>query len=311
MNQKSILLILPYFGKWPVWFEAHLKSIAYNETINWLIVTDCEIPQHYPSNIRFVATTLQELNVEVNRVVEANVPLTPRKLCDIRPAYGEIFKEYVAGYDFWGFCDMDVIWGNIRKFITDDILNDYDIISSRKESISGHFNLFRNSPQINLMYKQIPNFTELLEEPKFMWIDEGKLTDFLKQSGNENKIGYRVYWKAILLNQERGHDSRQEYHLDKWFWKQGKLVDTKTNQEVMYLHFINWKRFMKYCNVAYTDQSKQFYTSYSGIHYDEHSSFQKTANTFKNYFDGYYNKLWRFYKRKQIKKIIKRLRNHK
>lgn len=306
---KSIILILPYFGKWPVWFEAHLISIAKNPSVNWLMVTDCSIPEKYPTNITFVKTSLAELNIHVNQIVEANVPLTPRKFCDLKPAYGDIFKQYITEYDFWGFCDMDIIWGDIRKFITDDILNNYDIISSRKEAISGHFNLFKNTAKLNTFYKQIPGYRNFFEEPKFMWFDEVKLTEFIKQSGNENKIGCRVYWPSILLNQERGHDSRQEYYLNRWLWDEGKLINTKTKNEVMYLHFINWKRFMKYCDVNYTDQSKQFYISYSGIHYELHSGFQKTVNTFKNYFDGYYKKLWRFNKRKQIKKIIKRLRN--
>ena len=47
-------------------------------------------------------------------------------------------------YDFWGYCDIDLIFGNIRKFITDDILDKYDKILSR-----GHFTLFRNKDSIN------------------------------------------------------------------------------------------------------------------------------------------------------------------
>ncbi|MFT5753309.1 MAG: hypothetical protein ACI924_000524, partial [Flavobacterium sp.] len=63
---------MPYFGKWPIWFEAHLLSIAKNPTINWLIITDCKLPDNYPENIKFVTTTLQELNKKVNAVVEVN-----------------------------------------------------------------------------------------------------------------------------------------------------------------------------------------------------------------------------------------------
>ena len=51
---KSIILIIPYFGKWPVWFNAYLKSIEANQTINWLIPTDCNIPEKYPKNIEFI-----------------------------------------------------------------------------------------------------------------------------------------------------------------------------------------------------------------------------------------------------------------
>ena len=76
---KSIALIVPYFGKWPIWFEAHLLSIEANKTINWLFFTDCEIPDVYPKNIRFIKTSLQEINEKVNIVVDAKVPLFPIK----------------------------------------------------------------------------------------------------------------------------------------------------------------------------------------------------------------------------------------
>ena len=34
----------------------------------------------------------------------------------------------MVGYDFWGHCDMDLIWGDIRNFITEDVLSKYDKI---------------------------------------------------------------------------------------------------------------------------------------------------------------------------------------
>lgn len=289
---KKILLILPYFGKWPIWFDGHLLSIGKNPTIDWLFVTDCEIPKVYPKNIKFVTTTLQELNNHVNQVVGVDVPLTPRKFCDLKPAYGAIFKEHVEGYDFWGFCDMDIIWGNIRNFITEDILNQYDIISSRKGAISGHFNLFRNLDMLNNLYKQVENYKDLFVNPKFMWFDEHVLTNYLMSNQCSEKH-LLIYWPDILLNQERGRDSHQEYHLDKWQWNQGKMFRLgrkKIVEEVMYLHFINWKKTMKMCEVKFSDSEDRFYISYSGIYYDLHSNFEIYVNVFKNLFGGYYVK---------------------
>jgi hypothetical protein len=306
---KSIILILPYFGKWPIWFEAHLVSIAKNPTINWLIVTDCVVPESYPSNIKFVNTTLQDLNKKVNKIVEANVPLTPRKFCDLKPAYGAIFNEYSSNYDFWGFCDMDIIWGDIRKFITKDILENYDIISSRKEAISGHFNLFRNTASLNNLYKQVSNYKELFEESKFKWFDEYVLTNFIKERLIENTFEYKVYWPTILLNQERGIDSRQEYYLNRWMWQNSKMINTKTNEEVMYLHFINWKKLMQNCEVIYNQNVDLFYVSYKNIHIEKYSYFTILLNTFINIFDGYYVRLWQYNRKNNIKKLIKKLKN--
>tara|TARA_R110000823_G_scaffold243818_1_gene368002 strand:+ start:22649 stop:23587 length:939 start_codon:yes stop_codon:yes gene_type:complete len=304
---KSILLIIPYFGKWPLWFEPFLISVAANPSIHWLCPTDCPIPPKYPENIHFLSTTLAQLNIHVNKVVGAKVPLNPRKFCDLKPTYGEIFEKEVKGYDFWGICDMDIVWGDIRKFVTPQILSTYDIISSRKENISGHFTLFRNNSAINQLYKQLPDYKTLFEVPEFRWTDEVVLSNFLKENNKGKALGINVYWPSILCNQERGHDSHQEYYLDHWIWQNRKMINTKTGEEVMYLHFINWKRTMKYCEVRYWDSPDQFYISYKGMHYMAHSYLIKIWNSFTNVFDGYYMREFIRIQKKKLRRIIKKI----
>lgn len=303
---KSILLIIPYFGKWPLWFEAFLVSVAANPTIKWLCPTDCPIPQQYPENMQFLPTTLGQLNIHVNKVVGAKVPLNPRKFCDLKPAYGEIFAAQVLDYDFWGICDMDIVWGDIRKFVTPQILSTYSIISSRKENISGHFTLFRNNPTINRLYKQLPNYKNLFEVPEFRWTDEVVLSDYLQKHNYGKDLGINVYWPSILCNQERGRDSHQEYYLDRWLWQNGKMINTKTDEEVMYLHFINWKRTMKYSEVKYLDNPDQFFISYNGMHYRPHNAIAMGRNWLANNFNGYYIRLKRKRFRKKSIKLFRR-----
>jgi hypothetical protein len=306
---KSILLIIPYFGKWPLWFEAYLVSIQANPSIQWLCPTNCELPKYYPDNIKFLETDMLALNKHVNKVVDAKVPLTPRKFCDLKPAYEDIFKEEIKDYDFWGFCDMDIIWGDIRKFMTKEVLTTYDIISSRKENISGHFNLFKNTPDLNLIYKQVPDYKSLFEQERFMWFDEHVLSNFLKHTLHP----YKIKWDTILCNQEKGIDSHQEYELNRWYWKEGRLTNTKTGKEVMYLHFINWKRTMRFSEVSYQDNLKSFYISYKGMHYKKYSNFDLIFNTFKNVFFGYKRKessrklklKYKNYKKRATRKILK------
>lgn len=305
---KSIIMIIPYFGKWPLWFDAFLISVAANKMVHWFCPTDCEIPLAHPPNISFYTTTLIDLNQHVNNITQANVPLTPRKFCDLKPAYGAIFKDAIKDYDFWGICDMDIIWGDIRKFVGDEMLRDYDIISSRKEAISGHFTLFRNSDAVNALFKTVPGHQDLFEQKPFMWFDEHVLTNHLKALTLQNNNPFNVYWEKILLNQERGRDSHQEYHLDRWQWREGKMMDTQTGEEVMYLHFINWKRTMKYCEVKYEDDPRQFYISFDGIHYKKHGAFQKYIRRFINVFDGYGAQQYRRIKKKKFKSLLKRIK---
>ncbi|WP_027136908.1 DUF6625 family protein [Gaetbulibacter saemankumensis] len=286
---KKIILIVPYFGSWPVWFDAFLVSVAKNPSVHWFCPTDCEIPQAKPDNITFLQTSLRDLNTTINNKLDFKVSLNIRKFCDLKPAYGDIFGKVITGYDFWGICDMDIIWGDIRSFMTDEVLSSYDIISSRKGAISGHFTLFRNVEPINMIYREIADYKELMGTSKLTRFDETVLTYYIRHSIGFKVGDLKIKWDAILCNQERGRDSHQEYYLDRWQWREGRIINTKTNKEFMYLHFINWKRTMRYNKVKYSEPlPNQFYISYNGMHFERHSMFAHVLNTIKNVFNGYY-----------------------
>ena len=305
---KSIVLIVPYFGEWPFWFSAFLKSCKKNSSIDWLFLTDCDTHVSKPDNVVFIQSTLEDIRHLAETKMDISIALTtPRKLCDLRPAYGHIFQEYISKYHYWGFCDVDVIWGDIRKFITEDILNKYDIISSRKENISGHFTILKNDPYVNRMYESFSNYKSNLQMERLMRMDEELFSDYLKHTGTKT---FKVYWPKILLNQERGIDSHQEYYLDKWLWKDGKMLEIKDGEpvnEVMYLHFINWKRTMRHSEISYKDKIDEFYVSYNKIHYEKHSELHHFINEINNFFNGFRvieKRRIRKYKLKSFKKRV-------
>lgn len=146
---KSIVFIIPYFGHFNNYFDIWLNSCANNPTIDWLIFTDCKDKHNYPQNVKVIYTTFDEIRTKIQSFYDFQISLEkPYKLCDYRPAYGEIFYEYIKDYDFWGYCDTDLIWGNLRTFFTDEILNKYDKIGNR-----GHCCLLRNSKEIRKAYR--------------------------------------------------------------------------------------------------------------------------------------------------------------
>ena len=75
---------------------------------------------------------------------------SPYKLCDFRPAYGDIFQEELQDYDFWGYCDTDLIFGDICKYLTTNILKEYDKIFEY-----GHLTIFKNNNRMRNLYKNI------------------------------------------------------------------------------------------------------------------------------------------------------------
>ncbi|MHA1757075.1 MAG: DUF6625 family protein, partial [Promethearchaeota archaeon] len=96
----------------------------------------------------------------------------PFKLCDFRPAYGLIFSDYIKNYDFWGYGDLDLIYGNIKYFITDQILADYDIISNHPDFITGHFCILKNKQFINELFKEGDYYKAAFMNKKYIGFDE-------------------------------------------------------------------------------------------------------------------------------------------
>tara|TARA_B110000467_G_C18319370_1_gene483937 strand:- start:599 stop:1234 length:636 start_codon:yes stop_codon:yes gene_type:complete len=185
---------------------------------------------------------------------------------------------------------LDIIWGRINKFIDDKILDNYDIISSRKNAISGHFTLFRNIEQVNFLFKKIPDYKKYLNKNEFQWFDEFHFNNFIKDQLKNSLSTLKVYWPKYLLNVENNIDSHQEYHLDRWLWKNGKVISSKTNQEIMYLHFINWKSTIKKNEISYNTNAKSFIISYNSIHNKKNKKYRIIINNFKNTFWGYWVK---------------------
>lgn len=147
---NSICLIIPYFGNFPAFFDLFLASCRYNKTINWLIITDNKL-YDVPSNIKVINTTFHEFRQKVQSKFDFEISLrTPYKLCDFKPAYGYILEDHLKEYDFWGHCDVDLIFGNIRKFITDEVLGKYDKILTY-----GHLSIYRNNQTVNRWFMNL------------------------------------------------------------------------------------------------------------------------------------------------------------
>lgn len=146
---KSIIIILPYFGKLPAFFPFWLKSCEENTSIDFLIVTDCDVSSP-ASNIHIVKSNLSEIKKRAENFLGFVPSLEkPYKLCDYKPLYGELFCDYISCYDFWGYCDCDMILGDIRQFISDDILSKYDYILGM-----GHLHLQKkNDPKFEAVWK--------------------------------------------------------------------------------------------------------------------------------------------------------------
>ena len=255
----KIVIMATYFGRWPVWFPAFLLSCAKNETIEWLFFTDCEVPEvNYP-NIRFEPMDLGQLNNLASQKLGFPIQKLAFSQVDLQPAFGVIFDNYIKGFDFWGHCDIDVVWGNIRGFITEEILQHHDIVSCRKEFLAGHLTLWRNEPEINTLFKGVPSYRDIFSSNECFSFDEAVISTFLKAliAKANNKI--RVYWPEQMVVWFHGNAKPNG-----WYWKSGKIFDTK-HREHIYLHFQETKKLMTHIDFQTGDQPEKFWFIQHGI----------------------------------------------
>jgi hypothetical protein len=173
MNRRRVVLIIVYIGKLPDFFEIWLNSCKQNPSIEWLLYTDDHSGFSYPSNVKPIYTTFSE----IKQLFQSKYPFTISldshvKLCDYKTAYGDIFQEEIKDYDYWGYCDIDVIWGNITHFITRYSLLQYD-----KACDTGHFTLYKNTIELSTLYKKgkekgLLDYVEVFTSPKIYAFDE-------------------------------------------------------------------------------------------------------------------------------------------
>lgn len=146
---KKYALISTYFGSFPIHFNLLLKSAAANKDIDFFIIGDCKTDNLglFPDNVRFILMTFDELKIRIQSKFDFDIVLDkPYKLCDYKPAYGYIFEEYIAGYDYWGHIDIDTILGNLNKFMPE---NEYQKIYK-----FGHLCLYRNTYENNRRFME-------------------------------------------------------------------------------------------------------------------------------------------------------------
>jgi hypothetical protein len=185
---KKICIIIPYFGKWPAWINYFLLSCKYNKPIDWFFFTDCESPVIKDNNLFFFNMSLKDFNQTASSKLGISINVKyPYKLCDLKPAYGEIFSEYISNYDYWGYGDLDLVYGNIRQFLTEEILASYDIISNHHDFVTGHFCILKNTQEINQLFKKGGFFKKAFQQPDYTGFDEQILT--YKISPHPNYIG--------------------------------------------------------------------------------------------------------------------------
>lgn len=250
MTQK-IGIIIAYFGEWPEWFPVYLKTCAMNPGIDWFFFTDCDLPAKIYANTHFEKITLQEMSELCSRKLGVNLHIkSPYKMCDFKLCYGKIFEDYLAGFDFWGCGDVDVVYGNLNKFLSPEVLSN-DLISFCADYISGHLCLIRNEPRFVNFFRHIPRFFELINEEEYSKCDELVFENGRPYADDQiafpsDKFDGRVFAKEFYSTPFSSHIPWKTGLFKfpwEWYWLNGELTTRLDGvYEYPYLHFLRWRR---------------------------------------------------------------------
>ena len=168
-----------HFGTLPNYTKFFVKSASTIECMNFHIMNDdvesvnsmndfcAEIGA---SNVSFHYLSIQDLESTIQEKLDAENYKMPsiRKICDWKTAYGFLFGTF--GCDWWGHCDLDIIWGDVDKYLSDMLESDVDIISADKTRLCGPCNIYRTSQ--TEVFKAHTNWRKLLLEQDHVAYDE-------------------------------------------------------------------------------------------------------------------------------------------
>jgi hypothetical protein len=139
---KRLALVLPYFGTFNNYFPLFMRSCAANPQYDWLLVTDQEI-DGAPKNVRVISESFDAFRAGIQKNFGFPISLDrPYKLCDFKPTYGLVMQDELAGYEYWGHCDCDLLFGDMALFLEPLFDKQYDKIFA-----AGHLTIYRNTPE--------------------------------------------------------------------------------------------------------------------------------------------------------------------
>lgn len=166
---KSVVIIFPYFGTLPQQYGMWRATALRNPTVDFMFFTDADLEP--ADNIIVHRMTFSIFQQLVQQTFDFPVVLDrPYKLCEYKQAYGFILHEYIQTYDYWGFGDLDLVYGDLRHFLNDDVLTHKFILGW------GHLTLLHNDPETNSYFMQqvdgFQYYKDAFTTPQITFFDE-------------------------------------------------------------------------------------------------------------------------------------------
>lgn len=207
-KQNRLAIVLPFAGDGPESIPAYLSvfcvgAAAAVDTADFLIfhngaLESFDAAANCPPNVFFynlgstqamaarLLTVLDEkpdselafsTRDRLLRLTSTHLQLYPYCLVEFKPALGHIFADYLHDYTHWGYSDLDILFGDLGRWITPDEWEEFDIVTygfgdQERLYARGQFTFHKNVPRINQLWRSCEYLTNL--DVRFSNIVKGK-----------------------------------------------------------------------------------------------------------------------------------------
>jgi hypothetical protein len=221
MAENKIVLVSVWFGKEPACFSVWLKTAAFNSEVDFIVICDFQPAFPPPSNVRIVRETRAEYSTRVSNAFGVSFSLgNAYKLCDQKLFIYSLYSDLLSGYEWFGYCDLDIVWGDLSLDLTPSALKNLD-----KIGLNAHCSLWR-----------VSRFEGFLRNPKGL-ADTQKLLDSTRNYALDEHSGLSGLFADCPKVQLFRHDLNLHpcqgklvpldwYHRgrDTIYWEQGRLL---------------------------------------------------------------------------------------
>ena len=254
------VLILPYFGEFNNYFPLFLKSCGSNKDYD------------YPDNVKIVPMSLKDFkDIAAEKLGFSPCIPRPYKLCDFKPAYGLIVEDYIQGYEYWGHCDCDLLFGNLSDILTPILDLNYDKIFA-----VGHLTIYKNTYENNRIFMREHNgvllYRNVFTSERIWGFDESQcdlggnnVHEIFKQSKTsmyEEDLSFNVYTGKDAITRVKYNPRTMDYETEDYtpsrlYWDgkdiirvacvHGKIIEqhylyTHLQSRIMSTRFIDFDR---------------------------------------------------------------------
>jgi hypothetical protein len=188
-NKHRLAIVIPFVGEGPEAVPPYLElfctaAAGSASLVDFLLIHSGVLDGYHgnscPDNVIFISLSSienfskylvrvvdhkpdEDIAVEGSRetlakILSKHIIKYPYVLVEFKPALGHIFAEFLEGYTHWGYSDLDILFGDLERWISPDELNDFDIVTygygdQDRAYMRGQFTFHKNDKDINQIWR--------------------------------------------------------------------------------------------------------------------------------------------------------------